>query len=350
MTCGGVVQLYATGKQDVSITGEPEATFFVSNFKRYVNFSQVTHEQMLTGTPTNGGISTVKFERKGDILSYVYLTFTNNFRDWITPVSKVELIIGGQIIDEHDSYYTNIIAPMIASNSYSKSKDSAIFYPELSPLGDRFYPLLFSFFNNWNSGIPLVALPYQDVEIRITWNLLPSGGEWGVYASYIHLDKAERSYFTSRPHDMLITQVQKTIASRTKIQELNLNNPVKCIASTSIPVPGFTNSILVNNKIKFRINGEDVTEYTFANPNYSSVPLYYHTRYGGTDQSNGNQFFLYPFCLDTSKLQPTGALNFSRIESFEIISETSTFNLDIYALSYNIFRIENGICGLMYYN
>lgn len=351
MTCGGVVQLYATGKQDVSISGNPEATFFVSRFKRHVQFSQTLQEQAIVGTPTRNGVSTVKLERKGDLISYVYLTFSNYLFEWFTYITSVELLVGGQVIDKHDARYTNFIAPVITSNSYAKSRHSGIFFPD-STTGERFYPLYFSCFNNWESAIPLVALQYHDVELRITWRN-PSAnfpGEWGVLANYIYLDKEERKFFNTRPHNMLITQVQKMTGSGTKVQDLNFSNPVKCLASASFPISFFTLRFIVNNKLKFKINGEDINEPTFANPNYSSVPLYYHTSYGSLNPGDGDRFFLYPFCLDVSRFQPTGTLNFSRIESFQIISEDVEFTDDIYAISYNILRIENGMAGLMYQN
>ena len=60
--------------------------------------------------------------------------------------------------------------------------------------------------------------------------------------------------------------------------------------------------------------------------------------------------FLYPFCLDTAKLQPTGSLNFSRLDSARFIVDGNKFNADMYAVNYNIMRIENGMGGLMYSN
>jgi len=59
---------------------------------------------------------------------------------------------------------------------------------------------------------------------------------------------------------------------------------------------------------------------------------------------------LMPFCLDTSKLQPTGSLNFSRLDSARIINDTETVDEDIYAVNYNVLRIENGMGGLLYSN
>ena len=72
---------------------------------------------------------------------------------------------------------------------------------------------------------------------------------------------------------------------------------------------------------------------------------YYHTNF-----VTSPDFFLYCFCLSTSSLQPTGTLNFSRLNSVKIMSETMPINHPIYAVNYNILRVENGMAGLLYAN
>jgi hypothetical protein len=59
---------------------------------------------------------------------------------------------------------------------------------------------------------------------------------------------------------------------------------------------------------------------------------------------------MYPFCIDTSKLQPTGTLNFSRLDSARLITDNKPISGTIYAVNYNILRIEYGMSGLMYAN
>ena len=59
---------------------------------------------------------------------------------------------------------------------------------------------------------------------------------------------------------------------------------------------------------------------------------------------------MYPFCLETAKLQPTGTLNFSRVDSARLVTDAGTFDGDMYGVNYNILRIENGMAGLMYSN
>ena len=103
---GGIAQLVAIGAQDAHLVGQPEVSFFRSNYKRHTNFAQTVERQVVQGNPATGGMSTIRFERKGDMLGYVYVASraneTRNLKDY---VSKVELLIGGQVIDTQESEF-----------------------------------------------------------------------------------------------------------------------------------------------------------------------------------------------------------------------------------------------------
>ena len=350
---GGIAQLVAVGAQDVHLVGQPEVSFFRSTYKRHTNFSQTVERQVIQGNVSNNGMSTIRFERKGDMLNYVYFMpigvdgnndpIANVVTDWTTVISKVELLIGGQVIDEHDSLYSTLIAPTLSATSSSKSV-SAQLYDGLS--ASKFYPLRFAFCENWQTALPLISLQYHDVELRITWGAQAAATKWEVYANYAYLDTQERELFAATPQNMLITQVQKATASRSKIQELNFNHPVKYLAAAN----GTTVNILEpTNKLKLQINGTDVADFKFADPNFTDVPLYYHTSNSKKPAQNKTLFF-YPFGLDSGKLQPTGTLNFSRLDSARVVSDKKENNDDIYAVNYNVLRIENGMAGLLYSN
>jgi hypothetical protein len=346
---GGIAQLVAVGAQDVHLVGQPEVSFFRSTYKRHTNFSQTVERQVIQGNVSNNGMSTVRFERKGDMLNYVYLvandgTKTLPVSDWKTVISKVELLIGGQLIDEQDSVYSTLIAPTLSATSSSKSLAGGIYTGAAS---ERFYPLRFAFCENWQTALPLISLQYHDVELRITWGAAAadSSKKWDVYANYAYLDSQEREIFASKPQNMLITQVQKAISSGSKMQELNFNHPVKYLTASNVTA---VNMCLDTNKTKLQINGTDVADFKFTNPNFTSVPLYYHTSHANS--TPGTKLFTYPFCLETGKLQPTGTLNFSRLDSARIVNDTLVNTEDIYAVNYNILRIENGMGGLLYSN
>ena len=340
---GGITQLVAVGAQDAHIVGKPEVSFFRSNYKRHTNFAQNVERQVIQGAQAANGMSTIRFERKGDLLSYVYLTARSGTTAiapvWSGYISKVELLIGGQVIDDHSFEFLDEIAPDVFAQNLSRC-----------PLGSHyaggganewFFPLRFWFCENFQSALPLVALQYHDVELRITWASSPSVTV-ECYANFISLDNDERQVLAEKPLDMLIYQVQKAVPSNSKVQELNFNHPVKFLAS---PSGGAVTSD--SSKIKLQINGVDLAEHKLAKPNYTLVASYYHSPFA---VGNASDFFLYPFCLDTSKHQPTGSLNFSRIDTARLVSDNANFSTNIYGVNLNILRIQNGMGGLMYAN
>jgi hypothetical protein len=331
---GGIAQLVAVGAQDAHLVGQPEVSFFRSNYKRHTNFAQTVEKQVIQGNPSANGMSTVRFERKGDMVGYVYIANRGgNLTNWDARISKVELLIGGQVIDEQDYEFSATLAPTVMNQTYSKSTYS----------GETFYPLRFSFCENAQSAIPLIALQYHDVELRITWGATATA-DAEVYVQFIHLDTDERTALSSTPQNMLITQTQKAIASASKTQELNFNHPMKYLVAV--------NAMTAADKLKLQINGTDVTDAKTVIPHFTSVPIYYHTTAGVVSSATktSDDLTLIPFCLDTAKVQPTGSLNFSRLDSARLVSDNTSFANTIYAVNYNILRIENGMGGLMYSN
>lgn len=345
---GGIAQLVAVGAQDAHLVGSPEVSFFRSTYRRHTNFAQTTERQVIQGNVSNNGMSTVRFERKGDLLSYVYFAVssgtppTSQKVNFGTLIDKVELLIGGQVIDEQTHEFTANVAIDTLAQNMSKSVNGSLYTGGSTT--NYFYPLRFFFCENYQSALPLVALQYHDVELRITWGSAAANYTWDCFANFIYLDTAERSEMANKPVNMLIHQVQRALASGSKVQELNFNHPVKYLASANVVSGGLFST---TNKIKLQINGTDVADYKFAVPNFTDVVSYYHTP---NTSANGTGLFIYPFCLDTAKLQPTGTLNFSRLDSARLLSQTDNITDDIYGVNYNILRIQNGMGGLMYAN
>ena len=74
---------------------------------------------------------------------------------------------------------------------------------------------------------------------------------------------------------------------------------------------------------------------------------------------NINVLVQYSFALRPEEFQPSGTCNFSRIENARLV-RSQTFNLntaqasadiiDIYAINYNLYRIQSGMGGVAYSN
>lgn len=389
---GGLIQLVATGAQDVYLTSRPEVTFFRSGYKRYTHFANNVERQLIQGQLVAGGMSTIRIEKKGDLLSYTYMTAIDPTGalvpniDWTSNIiDKVELLIGGQVMDIQDSFFSTRIEPVTGAVSMNQ---------RLLPLqsgiqpgfnANSFYPFKFFFCKDWQSALPIVALQYHDIEFRITWSanlgtvcgsgVIPnntttkySGLQYVVWSNFVYLDQAEREYFINKPqHDILMTQVQRQFAQGKSVMELTFVHPVKYLAFQSnnyAAVYTASPTAALTLQMKTQVNGVDIGDFRPMSQ-WVDTTQYYHTSYGYVPTTFTANVAVIPFCLDTAKLQPTGTLNFSRIDTYRLVTPTNitiqtvartqndplaTTAPYIYAVNYNILRIKDGLGGLLYSN
>ncbi len=350
---GGITQLVAIGAQDVHLVGNPEVSFFQSSYKRHTNFAQLVDRQIIQGNPGAGGISTVTFERKGDMLGHVYITAKRGSQvqaktgaEWTSIIKSIDFMIGGQVIDTHDSVFSEYLAVELMATCLSKSRLAT----QHNGIGHTsyFYPLRFSFCENWQSMLPLVALQYHDVQIRINWKtpVISPVETYEVYANFVYLDTNERRMMADKSHLLLINQVQKSIPSGTGVQDLVFNHPIKYICAANDADGEKPAWCTDTNTVKMQMNGTDLADFKPCIPCFTDAVTYYCCPY-----STGSDIFVYPFCLDTGKLQPTGSVNFSRLDSCRLIlnnGQTFASTATFYAVNYNVLKIQNGMAGLLY--
>jgi hypothetical protein len=379
---GGIVQLVATGAQDAWLTGKPEVSFYRSSYKRYTHYANSPERQLIQGNPAAGNISTIRLEKKGDLINYMYLIAKDSTGalipgiNWTNVIDKIELLIGGQIVDTQDiTWMSNVEAVTGAQNFSQRYLNNNAAGP--NNVTNGFLPLKFFFCKDWNVSLPLVALQYHDVEIRITWSTtlgstlaltgLPASAAYSTFqyeawTNFVYLDQAEREYFANTPMDLLITQMTRIPIATTNMQELALAHPVKFLAfsannySTAYST-GATQIAAVNYQFKTQINGVDIGD-SRSMFQWIDVPQYYHTPYGYNHGNSTANVALISYCLDTSKLQPTGTLNFSRIDTFRIVAPAGVSLSTLaggngryfYAMNYNVLRIKDGMAGQLYSN
>jgi hypothetical protein len=379
---GGIVQLVATGAQDAWLTGKPEVSFFRSSYKRYTHYANSVERQLIQGNPSAGNISTIRLEKKGDLVNSIYMVAKDSTGavipgiNWTNVIDKIELLVGGQVVDTQDITWMTSIEPITGAQNFSQRFLNHNTGPTNITTG--FLPLKFFFCKDWNVSMPMVALQYHDVEIRITWSTtlgtsltytgLPataaySSFQYEAWTNFVYLDQAEREYFASTPMDLLITQVNRIPIATTNMQELALAHPTKFLtfqsnnytqayqnASTS-GVPA------INYQFKTQVNGVDIGD-TRSMLQWIDVPQYYFTPYGYNHNQATANVALISYCLDTSKLQPTGTLNFSRIDTYRIVAPAGVSLSTLaggagryfYAMNYNVLRIKDGMGGLLYSN
>jgi len=389
---GGQVQLVATGAQDAWLTGNPQVSLFRSVYRKYTHYANTVERQVIQGTPSAGGISTIRIEKKGDLVNYMYFTArdttgaTVNNLDWSTVIDRIELLVGGQVIDTQDFEFMTEVEPVVGAQTYSQrylNNATSGRYTATNQAAS-FLPLKFFFCKDYSSSIPLVALQYHDVELRITWSaalntttaksggtnlssgVKNSGLQFVAWANFIYLDQTERKFFAENAHDMLITQVQRIPISRSATQELALAHPVKYIAwpSANYGAAYGTDGSGTNVKdyqLKVQINGSDIGEFRHL-PAFTDIAQYYTTPFGYQHNNQTANVAIISYALDTSKLQPTGTLNFSRIDTYRlVVPVTLTSGLQaltnsavsspyLYAVNYNVLRIQNGVGAVLYAN
>ena len=386
---GGLIQLVATGAQDVHLTSKPEVSFFRSGYKRYTHFSNSVERQLIQGKPVPGGISTIRVEKKGDLLSYVYMTAIDPSGalipniDWSSNIiDKVELLIGGQVIDTQDSFFSTRIEPVTGATNMNQRLLPVQTSTQPGFNANSFYAFKFFFCKDWQSALPIVALQYHDVEFRITWSqnlgtvcgtsVIPgnstttyAGLQYVLWSNFIYLDQAERDHFMdAKQHNILITQVQRQAVQGTSVMELTFVHPVKYLAFQSnnyASVYSSSPTAALTLQMKTQVNAVDIGDFR-PMCQWVDTTQYYHSPYGYVPTTFTANVAVIPYCLDTSKLQPTGTLNFSRIDTYRLVTPTNitvqtvtrsnnplaTTTPYIYAVNYNILRIMDGMGAVLY--
>tara|TARA_B100001094_G_scaffold280583_1_gene291471 strand:+ start:37 stop:1179 length:1143 start_codon:yes stop_codon:yes gene_type:complete len=222
-------------------------------------------------------------------------------------------------------------------------------------------PLQFWFNRNPGLALPLIALQYHEVKIKVLFNSLNTafGGTTGnegvsevkLYTQYIYLDTDERRRFAQVSHEYLIEQLQyQKEGDSPKSVTLNFNHPVKELIWVSLT--GSTpDAALLNTTWQLKLNGHD---------RFSARPLQYftkqqvydyHTGYGGLG-SRKDTIAVYSFALKPEEHQPSGTCNFSRIDTAQLNDTAGVHDKDlhVYAVNYNVLRIMSGMGGLAYSN
>ena len=342
---GSNIQLFAIGPQDFHLTGNPQITFFKSVFRRYTNFTKELKKIHFSGTSPSFGSNDIiaKINKDGELLSNIYLeatitgttdtlgTYTiNHFGNSL--LKKVEIEIGGYIIDTHYSQWLQIydeLTDELNTTNQSVSGLEGGLYTDLnftsdidsteinntqriygdgplvfggsrkngnisSPIGEYtkkfIVPLRFWFTKHPGLFLPICALYKHDVVLKLNFeeesklkgssNITNLSGSFKLYGEFIHLEEEEKRRFSQSNHEYIIEQTQ-----------LNNNGPY--ITSSEIE-----NNQLV--KVDYELNFKHPIKYiTWVIVNEGSAlnnsgkgPCYFVSQCSnsiyGNDANNGN--------------------------------------------------------------
>jgi len=290
---GGLLQLVAYGAQDVYLTGNPQITFFKVVYRRHTNFAMEAIQQTFNGNASFGNTVYCQISRNGDLIHRTYLEVSLPkltsyvYSDAATPryvnyvgqrlLKTITLEIGGQQIDKHYAdwlYIWNELSLPVGKREgyrYMVGADGDVTSGvETSTTLDAweganttlYVPLEFWFCRNIGLALPLIALQYHEVKIKIEFEqlnncvykisggitapLVSSGGvtneaadlatlsgnlNASIWVDYIFLDTDERRRFAQLSHEYLIEQLQftgqETLNAGANRIKLNFNHPTK---------------------------------------------------------------------------------------------------------------------------
>jgi len=365
---GALIELVATGVQDAYLIGKPEVSFFRQNYKRHTNFAKKPVRLNPVGQLSKNGEITLTVPNKGDLLSHVWVEmgggqiawngWCNSKADNTGDGAVFELWIGGQMVDRQDAFYVNQLYTQFLADNPSK----AIY----NPTRETWLPLQFWFCAD-GQYIPLVALQYQEVEIKVKFGsgADPDSGT-KFYAEYILLDTNEREILAQDGQELLITQVQK-IQSHNQVPDSSggsakfdlslLNHPVKGLMWGLPSLGGTTVSSWQFGGVQMYLNGTEVFGDKMSQQYFSNIQPYYYTENTITSRNLvGNPATgMYSFAQKLNKFQPTGTCNFSRLDNADLTVDTAqvddgTHFVNMYALNYNILRFKGGMAGVAFAN
>ena len=275
---GGLLQLVAYGAQDVYLTGNPQITFFKVVYRRHTNFAIEAIQQTFNGTVGYGQTVNCQISRNGDLINRVYLqvelpkitgipTLTTGARYvnyvGLRLIKSVLIEIGGQQIDKHYSDWLYIWNELSLPRGKRYGYDTMVGADkDITSFNDTtlYIPLEFWFCRNVGLALPLIALQYHEVKIKIDFetkencliNLQVATGtlatsekyvagtvgtvanitDMSLWVDYIFLDTDERRRFAQLSHEYLIEQLQFTgtetlNGGSTNRVKLNFNHPCK---------------------------------------------------------------------------------------------------------------------------
>jgi len=337
---GGLLQLVAYGAQDAYITGNPHITFWKVLYKRHTNFAMEAFRVNFTGSPQYGQRVVAVINRNADLMYKTYLevqlpdTVGVNVK-WSAAyerrlgyqlLKKIEVEIGGQIIDTHYGEWLFLWENLTSGFDNSVKLDSMlggyIGGTETSAVscggrpGILYIPLQFWFCRNPGLALPLIALQYHEVRINITLSpatdlvtaipgtstvsqvgaLLPQLKDMALYIDYIYLDVDERRRFAQQSHEYLIDQLQfglqQTLTTASARIDLTLNHPVKELVwvfqdarktdcgSDLTRNLGFTQPFSYDdivNRARLQINGQDRFDERYGDYFWKVQPYQHHT-------------------------------------------------------------------------
>jgi hypothetical protein len=377
MLGGGLLQIVATGRQDIYLSGNPQTTFFKQVYRRHTNYSIESCRIDFDGAADFGKVVVATVPRKGDLLNTLMLEIVLPIlpqtssgtidTSWVNGIGHamleyISLEIGGKEIDRQYGEFLHITAELQVDASKRVGFNNMIGYQEAyrqdsqpGPL-KLYVPLRFWFCNNVGLSLPLVALQAHPVRILIKlrplstlWyrdtlalspqqpltssgQFMPQLTSFVMWGDFIHLDTDERRRFVSSKHEYLIEQVQQqkktaVVAGSSNVNiELDFNNPIKEIMWVvqqdrmllTNETFNYSNRMLIERGVLLQDQISDAIIKLDGYDRFEVRDAAYFRLVQPWQRHTcipRDYIYLYSFSLNPEAAQPQGSLNASRIDS-----------------------------------
>jgi len=402
MGAGTLVELIARGNQDTYIIGNPQFSFFKSVYKRHTNFAIEPIKQIFTESPDFGKRVTCIIDKKADLLSDImlelelpalktYVSWTNNIGCFI--IDWVELQFGGEPIDRISGDLLDIFMDITTPSGKKQplydmiGKYSTFNNNTQTEALKLLIPIPFWFCRSIEKALPLISMQYTDIKLvfqfkpfdkcwyklsnGLTPDSTPSITKANLICNFIYLDVFERTKFAKeKNHEYLIEQFQSLNGFQLAQNLINanvrlfFNHNIKELYWTyrtsvatsnndynnyaNVTNYGTSNELIVApfNEMNLRFNGNDRFE-KLAETFFRLYQPYKHHSSGTNDY-----IYMYSFALTPEDTQPSGTCNFSKLDNITLNLDCSASIpsgiINVYAINYNILRIQNGMSGLLF--
>lgn len=393
----GNVRLAVTGIQDQWLTGEPQFSYFVMNYKRHTRFATENVEIPFTFTADSGrkpqlGNSVICRipNTAGDLLRSVMLKVTmdplpgSNLYYTSTGtriIDYADLMIGGQTIERitgeyiymYDQLHSNLddtlqtLYFMTGHNNHLRFTSPYTFYVNLP----------FYFFRHPSLSVPVCAITKQLVEVRLQFKKDVAYDDPGsiqsasLLADFYYVTDDEKNFLLTRPVEYVITQLQLATVPfepnvTTRSVTTHFKHPVKEMyfmanVQGNPEVVTTDPTLYRSDESNIRSNARFIKNISL---DFNDTKVFDHDRLQLSYQqsldhhtgcpSPAYEFYTYSFALKPEVYYPTGQVNMSRIRHQQLtveLEETDSQNdthVSVYAVNYNVLRVESGLAGLKF--
>lgn len=412
MNSGPILQLISKGTEDIYLSDASliNTNDFVAMYKKFVPFSLVQKDVIFNENLRKfGQRSTAIIPRYGDLITKMYLDFGlpslsipegSTFVAWTNSlgyalINEVEIQISGQTIDKQFGVFMEIWDELTSKvintdNNYMIGKYKNLTALKLNAETHTKYsvPLNFWFCKNYSLALPLISLVYSEIKIIIN---LKQFSECILYDGNIAPLEVDFSYIHLREEVAFLSdEIRQNFAKRETfkylVEQLKIGTSDVYVSGTTeflIPVE-FIHPVKELYWVLREIESENNNDwFNFAQrvPLWTPIKPLAQTfrllvngvnRFEDTDETYFRQnqpwqfhrnlpmeyIYSYSFSLKPEEINPSGTMNFSKINSTHLYCETAqsyndeslpSFRIMVFSTNYNWLIIKGGAGGLAFY-